>query len=290
MNLIPKKVILYYVGLVTSEDMTADVVSGARPLSVDADGVAAVRHRRSTRITTTTVEESVEETTMVLESGRVCPPTTVGDNSLPVDVPFADEDLLTLSPGDALLRIVESEKVSRSRLRWKHHVVPRWGALIAELKRRGMSTSEFAKVKADSKGLHNAYFYRQQLMKVSSGAQSVATAGDAGLQTNLIPDSNQSVQTNIAGVVVQTNIVSEAIATVSPPGDGVENPVMSDQVPNLSNDEEIEVCSGLETGVGGSLPESVVDVAPPVAPARISEVHEEPPQPVEIPSAFANSV
>ena len=109
MNLIRKKVILYYVvGLVTPEDMTADVA--------------------------TTVEESVEETTMVLDRGRVCPPTTtVGDNSLPVDVPFADEHLLTLSPGDALLKIVESEKVGRSRVPWMHHVVPRWGALIAEL-------------------------------------------------------------------------------------------------------------------------------------------------------------
>ena len=56
---------------------------------------------------------------------------------------------------------------------------------------------------------------------------------------------------------------------------------MSDEVPNISNDEEIEVCSGLETGVGGSLPELVADVAH--ASARISEVNEDPPQPVEIP-------
>ena len=49
---------------------------------------------------------------MVLDRGRVWPPTTIGNNSLPVDVPFADEYRLILSPGDTLLRIVESERRS----------------------------------------------------------------------------------------------------------------------------------------------------------------------------------
>ena len=81
-----------------------------------------------------------------------------------------------------------------------------------------MLTSEFAK---RIRRVY-AYFYRKQQTTVSPGAQSVATAGDAGLQTNvLIPDSNhQSVQTNITHVMAQTNIVSEAsIDTVSPPVD-----------------------------------------------------------------------